>query len=248
MTEYSFPTPDEIHEISKHVRREPNKDTEKLEKDGRQWTRTAWENKLDYEVNWFGVPIIQNPYDMVVMQELIYELQPDVIVETGVAHGGSLIYYASLLELLKKGKVIGIDIDIREHNRKLIDKHPFINRVEMIEASSTAESTIKQVKSMIKPTDKVLVILDSDHTKPHVAAEMDAYKDIVTTGSYMVVFDTFMPYLVGLKGETDHFKDDSAMDALKEFITKHSNFEIDSSRNRFYVSSCPDGFLKKVRD
>jgi cephalosporin hydroxylase len=185
---------------------------------------------------------------MVVMQELIYELQPDVIVETGVAHGGSLIYYASLLELLKKGKVIGIDIDIREHNRKLIDKHPFINRVEMIEASSTAESTIKQVKSMIKPTDKVLVILDSDHTKPHVAAEMDAYKDIVTTGSYMVVFDTFMPYLVGLKGETDHFKDDSAMDALKEFITKHSNFEIDSSRNRFYVSSCPDGFLKKVRD
>lgn len=245
MTEYTFPTQAEMDEVGKFVRRESNKNSQQLEKDGRQWTRTAWENKLDYEVNWFGVPIIQNPYDMVVMQELIFELQPDVIVETGVAHGGSLIYYASLLELLGKGKVVGIDIDIREHNRKLIDKHPFIQRVEMIEASSITDETVEKVKSMIQPTDKVLVILDSDHTKPHVAAELEAYKGIVTKDSYLVVFDTFMPYLVGLKGETEHFKDDSAMDALKEFVAKNDNFEIDTSRNKFYVSSCPDGFLKK---
>lgn len=247
MAKYSFPTEKEIKELAKHIRREPKKDLRKLQSDGRQWLRTAWENRLDYEVSWLGVPIIQNPYDMLVMQELIFELKPDIIIETGIAHGGSLLYYASLFELLGKGKVIGIDIDIRKHNRKLLDKHPLIKRVEMIEASSVASETLSDVKNRIKPSDKVMVILDSDHTKPHVAAELDAYKDIVTVGSYLVVFDTFMPYLVGLKGETQHFKDDSAMDALKEFLAKNKNYKIDKSRNKFYISSCPDGYLQKIK-
>lgn len=245
MEKYSFPTKEEIENLSQYVRREPNKNTSQLTSDGRQWTRTAWENKLDYEVNWLGIPIIQNPYDMIVMQELIYELRPDLIIETGVAHGGSLIYYASILELLGHGKVIGIDVDIREHNRILLDKHPMIKRVEMIEGSSIDQAIIKSVESQINPGDIVLVILDSDHTKPHVYAELNAYKDLVSKGSYMVVFDTFMPYLVGLKGETPHFKNDSAMDAVRAFLSKNQEFKVDQLRNKFFVTSCPDGFLRK---
>lgn len=245
MAQYSFPTSEEVNNIKQYIRREPNKDVDKLERAGLQWTRTAWENRLDYEVSWLGIPIIQNPYDMIVMQELLFELKPDLIIETGIAHGGSLIYYASILELLGKGKVVGIDIDIRQHNRKLIEKHPLIKRVALIEGSSVDPAIINQVKEMIDPGAKVLIILDSDHTKSHVLAELNAYRDIVSSDSYLVVFDTFMPYLVGLKGETPHFKDDSAMDAVKEFIVKNKDFTIDKSKNKFWVSSCPDGFLRK---
>ncbi len=246
MNKVSFPSESEIASISKFVLRKSDKDEVALRKGGLAWTRTAWENKMDYEVNWLGVPIIQNPYDMILMQELIFELKPDVIVETGVAHGGSLIYYSSLLQLLGKGRVIGIDIDIRPHNRALIEHHPMIDRVTLLEGSSVDPVIVQQVRDSIKKTDVVLVILDSDHRKPHVLAELQTYASIATKGSYIVVFDTFMRDLVGLQGETPHFKSDSAMDAVDAFLTENTSFEIDASKNKYYVSSCTNGFLKKI--
>jgi cephalosporin hydroxylase len=246
MRTYSFPNIKEIKDIKRFVLQLKNKDIKKLKKDSLQWTRTAWENKMDYEVTWFGIPIIQNPYDMILMQELIFTLKPDLIIETGIAHGGSLLYYASLLEMLGKGKIIGIDIDIREHNKKLIEKHPFSKRVLMIEGSSVDKKIITKINKLIKPNDKVLVLLDSDHTKKHVLLELNAYKNFVTKNSYMVVFDTFASSLLGLKGEKDFFKNHNAMHAIKEFIKQNKTFKIDKNYNKFFVSSCTDGFLKKL--
>lgn len=245
MKNRSYPTPTQIQEISKFVLRKKDKNVKQLRKVGLEWTRTAWENKMDYEVNWLGVPIIQNPYDMILMQELIFDLKPDVIIETGTAHGGSLIYYSSLLQLLGNGKVIGIDVDIRKHNRALIENHPMIDRVTLIEGSSVDPAILAQVQSHIQPKHTVLVILDSDHRKPHVLNELRAYEKMVTKGSYIVVFDTFMRDLVGLEGETPHFKNDSAMDAVEAFVQENKDFKIDETKNKFFVSSCRNGFLRK---
>lgn len=245
MKQYSFPSKAEMASQSKTVLKRKEKDIKSLTEAGGAWTRVAWENKMDYEVTWLGIPIIQNPYDIVLMQELIFELKPDIIVETGIAHGGSLIYYSSLLELIGKGKIIGIDVDIRQHNRVLIEKHPMMKRIELIEGSSVDPAIVKKVKSLIKKTDTVLVILDSDHRKPHVLAEMNMYADLVSIGSYVVVFDTTMRDLAGLKGATEHFRANSAMDAVEEFIAKNDNFIIDKSKNKYYVSSCRNGFIKK---
>lgn len=248
MKKYSFPSEKEIINIKQFVTRKENKNIKALRKDALQWTRTAWENKMDYEVTWLGIPIIQNPYDIVLMQELIFNLKPDIIIETGIAHGGSIIYYSSLLELLgNNGKVIGIDIDIRPHNRKLLNKHPLIKNITMLEGSSIDSKIISQVKKIISKNDKVLVILDSDHRKPHVIAELEAFKNIVTKGSYIVVFDTFMPYLQDLQNAAKDFKSNSAMDAVKKFLKKNNNYLADKTYEKFYVTSCPNGFLKRIK-
>jgi len=248
MKKYSFPTRQEMTHISNFVLKRKKKNLSQLRKDSLIWTRTAWENKMDYEVSWLGLPIIQNPYDIVLMQELVFGLQPDVIIETGIAHGGSLIFYSSLLELLGKGKVISVDVDIRKHNRKLIEKHPLVKRVTMLEGSSTDARIIAQIKKLIKKKDKVLVVLDSDHRRDHVYNELQAYKNIVSKNSYIVVFDTFMPYLLGLEGEQSYFKDNNAMQAVKRFIKENkSKFVVDKNYNKFFVSSCPDGILKRIK-
>jgi len=247
MKKLNFPSEEDMKFINKFVLKRKNKKIIELNTQGRAWTRTSWENKMDYEVNWLGIPIIQNPYDMILMQELIFKIKPDLIIETGIAHGGSLIYYSSLLKLLGKGRVIGVDIDIRSHNRKLIEKHPMIANITMIQGSSIDKNVVGEIHKNIKPKNIVLVILDSDHRKPHVLAELEAYKKIVSKNSYFVVFDTFMPYLVGLDGETKEFKANNAMDAVKEFIKNNKNFKIDKAYNKYFVSSCPDGFLKKVK-
>src|ERR1700754_205451 len=144
-------------------------------------------NKAQYSYNfsWMGRPIIQYPQDMIAMQEIIWEVKPDLIVETGIAHGGSLIYYASLLELIGKGKVLGIDIDIREHNRKEIEKHPMYKRIEMIQGSSVAAETVEKVKTFAKDYATIMVVLDSNHTHDHVLQELQAYSPLVSVGSYM---------------------------------------------------------------
>jgi cephalosporin hydroxylase len=247
MKRTAFPTEEEIKKLQPFILKSKHKNEKSLKKDALQWTRTAWENKMDYEISWFGIPIIQNPYDILLMQELIFKLKPDLIIETGIAHGGSLLFYASLFELLGKGKVIGVDIDIREHNKQLIEKHPFFKRVKMFEGSSTDEKILSKIRKLVKPTDVVLVLLDSDHTSDHVYAELNAYKNFVSKDSYIVVFDTFAPYLVGLKGAKDHFETDNAMNAVKRFVKKNNKeFVIDKSFNKFYVSSLPDGFLKRI--
>ena len=181
-----------IPSLRKYVLTKNNKNTKELEKIGKQWTKVAAENRLSYEIDWLGVPVIQTPEDLVLMQELIFNVRPDIIVETGVAHGGSSIFYASLLELLDNGKVIGIDIDIRDHNRVVIESHPLYERIEMRQRSSTSEVTINEIKKRIPENSKVLVCLDSDHTKNHVLKELELYNELVSTGSYIVVFDTIL--------------------------------------------------------
>jgi cephalosporin hydroxylase len=208
-------------------------------------------NKAQYSYNfsWMGRPIIQYPQDMIAMQEIIWDIRPDLIIETGIAHGGSLVYYASLLELIGKGKVLGIDIDIREHNRREIEKHPMYKRIEMIQGSSVAAETIEKVKAFAKDYTTVMVVLDSNHTHDHVLQELQAYSLLVSIGSYLVVFDTiveFMPndYLPGRPWG----KGDNPWSAAQIFLKQHPGFEIDKTiSNKLLISVAPDGYLKRVR-
>jgi cephalosporin hydroxylase len=208
-------------------------------------------NKAQYSYNfsWMGRPIIQYPQDMIAMQEIIWDVRPDLIIETGIAHGGSLIYYASLLELIGNGKVLGIDIDIREHNRKEIESHPMYKRIEMIQGSSVATETVDKVKAFAKDYKTILVVLDSNHTHEHVLQELEYYAPLVSVGSYLVVFDTiveFMPngYLPGRPWG----KGDNPWSAAQAFLKQHPEFEIDRSiSDKLLISVAPDGYLKRVR-
>jgi len=209
-------------------------------------------NKAQYSYNftWMGRPIIQYPQDMVAMQELIWSLKPDLIIETGIAHGGSIIYYASLLELIGKGEVLGIDIDIREHNRKEIEAHPMFKRINMIEGSAISEDTIKQVAKYAEGKKTILVTLDSNHTHEHVLNELEMYSQFVTPGSYMVAFDTiveFLPenYMPGMKRPWGI--GDNPMTAVNAFLENNNQFEIDNSiSNKLLISVAPSGYLKRV--
>jgi cephalosporin hydroxylase len=208
-------------------------------------------NKAQYSYNfsWMGRPIIQYPQDMIAMQELIWQLKPDLIIETGIAHGGSLIYYASLLELIGKGQILGIDIDIRAHNRAEIEKHPMFKRIEMIQGSSVAKEIVDKVKEFAKDHQTIMVVLDSNHTHEHVLQELELYAPMVSVGSYLVVFDTiveFMPndYLPGRPWG----KGDNPWSAAQTFLKNHPEFEIDHSiDNKLLISVAPEGYLRRVR-
>ncbi|MES2777472.1 MAG: cephalosporin hydroxylase family protein [Bacteroidota bacterium] len=210
-------------------------------------------NKSQYSYNftWMGRPIIQYPQDMIAMQELIWEIKPDLIIETGIAHGGSLIYYASLLELIGKGEILGIDIDIREHNRKEIESHPMYKRIHMIEGSAIEDATIKQVEKYAEGKKTILVTLDSNHTHEHVLAELNLYSKFVTPGSYLVVFDTiveflpenYMPGLVRPWGVGDN-----PMTAVNTFLKDNDDFVIDNNiSNKLLISVAPSGYLKRTK-
>src|SRR5215210_3469118 len=149
-------------------------------------------NQYSYNFSWMGRPIIQYPQDIIAMQESIWEVKPDLIIETGIAHGGSLIYYASLLELIGKGEVLGIDIDIRKHNKEEIEKHTMFKRIRMIEGSSINENIVAEVRSIAQGKQNILVVLDSNHTFAHVLQELELYSPLVSLGSYIVVFDTIV--------------------------------------------------------
>ena len=241
----NWPTQRDILELKKYVNSEKSKDMEALKKDSEQWIRTGWANKISYENTWLGIPIIQLPEDIMMMQELIFNVKPDIVIESGIAHGGSLILYSSLLELLGTGKVIGVDIEIRKHNREAIEKHPMSKRIILIEGSSTDPVVIKKVAEQIDPGSTVLICIDSNHTKAHVLEELKAYSDFVTSGSYIVVFDTIMPDLVGVPGSQKSWDKDNPLEAIKEFLKINSNFEIDTEYNKQFVSYCPNGFLRR---
>jgi cephalosporin hydroxylase len=151
--------------------------------------------RYSYNFSWLGRPIIQFPQDMVAVQEIIWEVKPDLIIETGIAHGGGLIFYASILELIGKGEVLGIDIDIRKHNRKEIENHKMFKRIKMIEGSSVDKEVVERVKNIVKKHKKVLVFLDSLHTHKHVLEELNLYSKFVSKGSYIVAFDTAIEYI-----------------------------------------------------
>ncbi len=236
-----------ILSLRKYVHTKENKNIKELEKAAIKWAKVSAENRLSYEIDWLGVPIIQTPEDMILMQELIFKIKPDVIIETGIAHGGSLIYYASLLELLSKGKVIGIDIEIREHNRKVIEKHPMFNKIELIEGSSISEETIEKIRKIVPKDSKVIICLDSNHTKNHVLKELQLYHEFVNLGGYIVVFDTITSKLSKVSSSEKIYLNNSPEEAIEGFLEEHNNFEIDKSYNKLYVSSSQDGYLRRIK-
>ena len=205
--------------------------------------------KYSYNFNWLGAPIIQFPQDIIALQEIVWKVKPDLIIETGIAHGGSLIFYASLLELIGKGEVVGIDIDIRKHNRKEIEKHRMFERMRMIEGSSTDKKVIKEIEKIVKKHKKVLVCLDSLHTHSHVLNELNLYSRFVSEGSYLVAFDTIIEYI-----PKDFFKDrpwdkgNNPATAVRVFLRDNKNFVVDEEiENKLLITAAPGGYLKRIK-
>lgn len=204
-----------------------------------------------YNFSWLGRPIIQFPEDMVALQEIIWAVKPDLILETGIAHGGSLIFSASMLDLLGgNGRVLGVDIDIRTHNRTAIERHPLAPRIDMIEGSSTDPSTIDKVYQSAKGNNQVLVILDSNHTHDHVLKELQLYSPLVKEGSYVVVFDTVVEDM-----PSDFFanrpwgRGNNPKTAVWQFLENNDRFLIDKQiESKLLFTVAPDGYLKCVKD
>lgn len=212
---------------------------------GNLWIKSAAQHRLMYEPTWLGRPVIQFPTDIVAMQELIWKLQPDVIVETGVAHGGSLVLSASILELIGKGKVVGVDIEIRPHNRAAIEAHPLKHRIELIEGSSIAADTLAAVHAAVGSAGTVLVMLDSNHTEAHVLQEMELYSPLVTPGSYIVVHDGAQAWVWDIPNGKPEWKDDNPLGAIHKFLARHPEFSNDPHWTRWGITSSPGGFLKR---
>lgn len=209
------------------------------------------EYRYSYNFTWMGRPIIQFPQDMVAMQEIIWRVQPDLIIETGIAHGGSLVYYASMLELIGgDGLVLGIDVDIREHNRAAIETHPMFKRIQMIQGSSIDETVVSQVAAVVRKHKRVLVTLDSNHTHEHVRRELDLYSPFVTSGSYMVVFDTVVEDMPkSLFPDRPWGPGNNPKTAVWDFLKHNNRFEIDHDvESKLLLTVAPDGYLKCVKD
>jgi cephalosporin hydroxylase len=222
-----------------------------LKKKTKEWMDHALKYNYSYGFSWMGRPIIQQPQDMIGMQQLIWSLKPDLIIETGIAHGGSLIFYASLLELIgEDGEVVGIDIDIRKHNRIEIEKHKMAHRIVMLEGSSIDNKTVEKVHRISAEKKMIMVVLDSNHTHDHVLKELRFYAPLVTKGSYAVVFDT---RIEDIPPET--FKDrpwgkgNNPKTAVWEFLKENDRFEIDKGmENKLLITAAPDGYLKCIKD
>ncbi len=219
----------------------------------RQWVRVGWNQKYQYTFSWMGRPVIQLPEDMIRIQEVISRLQPDVIIETGVAHGGSLIFYASLCKALDKGRIVGIDIEIRPHNRAAIEAHPLAGYITLIERSSTALETVREVAGLVKPGERVLVILDSDHSKNHVLGELDAYAGLVTPGSYIVATDGIMYDLADVPRGKPDWKTDNPSEAARIFAASHPEFVLEQppwlfneSRLESNITHWPGAWLRRT--
>ncbi|MGI4880471.1 MAG: cephalosporin hydroxylase family protein [Janthinobacterium lividum] len=193
-----------------------------------QWVRLGWVRRYSYGFSWLGRPIIQLPDDMIRIQEAIYAIKPDVIIETGIAHGGSLIFYASIMEMIGHGKVIGLDIDIRAHNRAAIEAHAMAKRITMIEGSSVAEGVVEQVRRMVGPEDTVMLILDSNHSRDHVAAELTAYADLVTPGSFILSQDGVMKLVAGMPRTGSDWDTNNPITAVEAFLAARDDFELAS--------------------
>lgn len=230
----------------------------------RQWFMTANSYEYSYHFSWLSRPIIQYPQDVVAMQELIWQIKPDLIIETGIAHGGSLIFSASMLSLLditeaietgttfdprvSKRKVLGVDIDIRSHNRAAIESHPMASRIQMIQGSSIAAEIIAQVKQVAANYQRILICLDSNHTHEHVLAELEAYAPLTSVGSYCIVFDTIIE-----KMPSDYFSDrpwgpgNNPKTAVWKYLESHPGFKIDKPiENKLLITVAPDGYLKRI--
>ncbi len=244
-----------IHEFSRDL---------EYRRESRNWVESAMRKGYVYNFDWLGRPIIQYPQDVLALQEIIWRVKPDLVIETGVAHGGSLVLSASMLSLLdindaiesnltidpkqSKRLALGIDIDIRAHNRAAINAHPMATRIKLIEGSSISPDVISQVQEIASKFTRVLVCLDSNHTHDHVLAELEAYAPLTSIGSYCVVLDTFVEDM-----PADLFPDrpwgpgNNPKTAVMEYLKSHTEFEIDTSiEMRLLITSAPGGYLKRV--
>lgn len=219
------------------------------------WMNLANARKYSYHFEWMGRPIIQYPQDILAMQELIWRIQPNLIIETGIAHGGSLIFSASMLELNaacggpRDAKVLGIDVEIRSHNRKAIEEHPLAKRISMIQGSSIAPEIIAQAQERANGQERVLVCLDSNHTHAHVLAELEAYAPLTTVSSYCAVFDTVIEDMPAeLFSDRPWGPGNNPKTAVREYLKSHPEFEIDKSiEHKLLITVAPDGYLKRVK-
>lgn len=232
-----------------------------LKKKSIEWLVASSNYKYSYHFEWLGRPIIQYPTDIVALQEIIWQEKPDLIIETGIAHGGSLILNASMLALLdlfdleasrsksKARKVIGVDIDIRDHNRKAIEQHPLSNRIELIEGSSTNIEIVKQIENLSEGYNRVMVILDSNHSHKHVFDELNIYSKFVSLEQYLVVFDTVIEnFPVGSFPNRDWDQGDNPFTAVKEFLAQNEDFYLDSKiEDKLLITVAPSGYLKKIK-
>lgn len=244
---------DEISKFQAEVaqRIAQNGENDALRQTSAEWLRQADAAKYEYNFSWMGRPIIQYPQDIVAMQELIWRIKPELIIETGVAHGGSIIFHASMLELLGGDAVVaGIDIDIRSHNRREIEQHPMFRRIRLIEGSSIDPQIVEQVARLASGKTRVLVSLDSNHTHAHVLRELELYSPFVRQGSYIVVSDTSIEDMpADAYPDRPWKKGDNAKTAVWEFLKANDRFEIDREmENKLLVTSAPDGYLRCVRD
>lgn len=220
------------------------------------WLRSGWDTKYVYSFTWMGRPIIQLPDDLIRVQEIIYDVKPDIIIETGIAHGGGLIFYASLLSNIKKKfKIIGVDIDIRKHNKKKIESHSLFKNILMYEGSSIDLNTFNKIKKNIIKKNKVLVILDSNHSKDHVLKELELYSKIVTKGSFIIACDGIQKDMKNAARSKSDWNLNNPITAIKKFIKKNKDFKIisnnfffnESNLKKNYVTYWPNAYLKKLK-
>jgi len=253
-------------EKEKEERIKKNGEDRKLKSLADQWLNESMMKQYVYNFSWLGRPIIQTPQDMVAVQELIWKVKPDLIIETGIAHGGSLILSASMLALLdmceaielgtvfdpknSKRKVLGLDIDIRQHNQEAIEAHPMSSRIQMIQGSSIAPEVIKEVKFIAKNYQRVLVCLDSSHTHDHVLAELEAYAPLTSVGSYCVVFDTIIEDMPkSIFPNRPWGPGDNPKTAVREYLKTHTYLEIDKKiHDKLLITLAPDGYLRRIKN
>jgi cephalosporin hydroxylase len=218
----------------------------------RHWVRVGWSLKYVYGFSWLGRPIIQLPDDLVRIQELIHAIRPDYVIETGVAHGGSLVFYASLFEAMGHGRVIGVDIEIRPHNRVAIEAHPLFHRITLVEGSSTAPDVVARVRSLVPDGSRVLVLLDSNHSRAHVRDELEAYAPFVGADSWIVATDGVMEDLSDVPRGHPEWRDDNPCAAAADFLAAHPEWEeanpprpFDEGAIPFRVTHWPRAYLRR---
>jgi cephalosporin hydroxylase len=217
------------------------------------WLRCGWDAKYVYGFTWLGRPVIQLPEDLLRLQELLWRARPDVVVETGVAHGGSLVFHASVLAVMGQGRVVGVDIDIRPHNRAAIEQHPLASRITLVEGDSAAPETVAAVRARLRPGERVLVVLDSAHTRAHVRAELEAYAPLLPLGGYIFVCDGIMAHLAGAPRSKPDWSWNNPLAAVEDFLAAHPEFVAEEPEFPFNegavrqrVTYCPRGILRRI--
>lgn len=217
----------------------------------REWLTASCRHRYSYHFTWLGLPVIQYPQDLMAMQEVIWRTRPELIVETGIARGGSLVFFASMLEMLGSGgRVVGVDVDIRSHNRAAIESHPLARRITMLDGSSTDAAIVEQVHSLARPSRSTLVVLDSNHTHEHVSRELELYSPLVRTGNYLIVMDTVVEDLPAeLFPDRPWGPGDNPRTAVQAFLRNNDRFRVDEEiENRLLLTVAPGGYLKRVKD